>query len=89
MTANLDLVVTSGGKLESKMLALQHLNSFATAKVICKDNPASIFLALLLEVVLFLALVCTHAIVERRIRRSNFHFRSKSPFKVSSFQREV
>ena len=34
----LDLVVSSDGKLENKVLALQFLNSFATAKAICKDN---------------------------------------------------
>ena len=41
MTANLSLIRASGGKLENKTLALQFLNSLATATVICKGNLAS------------------------------------------------
>ena len=39
MTANTDLVETFGSKLESKALAVQFLNSLATAKRCVQRQP--------------------------------------------------
>ena len=73
---------TSCSKLVSKTLTPQLFNSFAKAKVICKDHSAwtILRLAFWLEIVLHLA------IVDRRIRRRIFLFYSKSlKFDKASF----